>query len=283
MKRRQFLEGVGAAAVAWPHEAWAQQRERLRRVGVLMPYASDDAQWQPRLTGFLQGLEQAGWSVGRNVQIDVRWTAGKPEDIRKYTTEIIALAPDVIFSAGGPTLVVLQQATRTIPIVFVSVADPVAGGFVDNLSHPGGNITGFMNSEYGISGKWLDFLKQVAPAVTRVAVLRDLTNRSGLGQFGALQGAAASSGVEVMPVGVRDIGEIERGISALAREPNGGMIVPQGSAGGMYRHRSSCSRHSTDCQQSTPTVPLSPMAASYPTAPIVSNPSGARRATLIVS
>lgn len=235
MKRREFIGGIGAYAVVGPRGTWGQQRGQIRHVGLIMPTAPNDPQWEPRRAAFLQGLQQSGWTPGRNVQLELRWTAGKPEDIRKYTSELVALAPDVIFAGGGPTLAALQQATRTIPIVFVNVADPVAAGFVQNLARPGGNITGFMNSEYGISGKWLDFLKQIAPSVTRVAVLRDLTNRSGLGQFGALQGAAPSFGVELFPIGMRDFSEIERDINAFAREANGGMIVPQGAAGAIYR------------------------------------------------
>jgi putative ABC transport system substrate-binding protein len=234
MRRREFLGALGGAAT-WPVVAHAQPTDRVRRVGALMPSAADDPQWQPRMGGVLQGLQQAGWTVGRNVQIDFRWNARKADDVRKYATELIALAPDVIFAAGGPTLAALQQVTRTLPIVFVNVADPVAAGFVDSLARPGGNITGFMNSEYGISGKWLELLKQIAPGVTRVAVIRDLANRSGLGQFGALQGAAPSFGVELIPIGNRDVGEIERGIAAFARGSNGGMIVPQGAAAALYR------------------------------------------------
>jgi len=234
MRRRAFISGfVGAAA--WPLATHGQQRERMRRVGAFLPSVADDALIQRRVMGFAQGLQQAGWSVGGNVQIDFRWTAGKPDNIRKHAAELVALAPDVIFSAGGPNMGALQQATRTIPIVFVSVADPVASGFVDSLAQPGGNITGFMNTEFGLGGKWLELLKQVAPAITRVAVLRDLSNRSGLGQFGAVQSAAPSFGVEAVPVGMGDIGEIERGLGAFARAPNGGMIVPAGGAAALFR------------------------------------------------
>jgi putative ABC transport system substrate-binding protein len=236
MHRREFLSVLsGAATAALPLAARAQQAERMRSVSVLMSTAADDAQMQVRLAGFLQGLQQAGWAVGHNVRIDFRWTAGKADNIRKHVAELIALAPDVILSTGGPNMAALQQATRTIPIVFVSVADPVAAGFVDSLARPGGNITGFMNTEYGLSGKWLELLKQVAPGTTRVAVLRDLTNRSGLGQFGALQNAAPSFGVELVPVGMGDIAEIERGLGAFARAPNGGMIAPAGAAGAIFR------------------------------------------------
>jgi putative ABC transport system substrate-binding protein len=222
-------------AATWPVRARSQQRERMRRIGVLMSTTADNSVGQARLAGFLQGLQQAGWTDGRNVRIDIRWAAGDADRFRKYAAELVALAPDVIFSAGGPALAALQQATRTVSIMFVGVADPVAAGYVDSLARPGGNITGFMNLEYGISGKWLELLKQIAPAVTRVAVIRDLANRSGLGQFGALQNAAPSFGVELIPVGLRDISEIEHGISAFARGPNGGMIVPAGRAGAVYR------------------------------------------------
>jgi len=234
MRRREFITGLAGAA-AWPVVARAQQRERSRRVGLLISSAADDSNMQTLVAGFLQGLQQAGWTVGHNVQIDFRWTAGKADNIRRYVSEIIALAPDVIFSVGGPNMAALQQSTRTIPIVFVSVADPVAAGFVDSLSRPGGNITGFMNTEYGLSGKWLELLKQIAPATNRVAVLRDLTNRSGLGQFGALQSAAPQFGVEVVPVGMNDLAEIERGIDAFARERNGSMVAPAGAAAALFR------------------------------------------------
>jgi putative tryptophan/tyrosine transport system substrate-binding protein len=200
-----------------------------------MPLAEDDAEGQARLTAFLQALQELGWTNGRNVHIDTRWTAGKPDEIRKYAAEFAALAPDAILAAATPIVAALQPATRTVPIVFVLVADPVAAGFVDSLSRPGGNITGFMNFEYGVSTKWLQVLKEIAPRVTRVAVIRELTSPSGIGQFGALQGAASSFGVELVPIGTGDAGEIERGIAAFTRGPNGGMIVPGGVAGTVYR------------------------------------------------
>jgi len=239
MKRREFITLVGgaaaASAVSWPLAARAQQSERVRRIGVLMPLAEHDAEGQARLTAFLQGLQELGWTDGRNVRIDTRWTAGKPDEIRKYAAEFAALAPDVILAAATPIVAALQPATRTVPIVFVLVADPVAAGFVDSLARPGGNITGFMNFEYGVSAKWLELLKEIAPRVTRVAVIRELTSHSGIGQFGALQGAAPSFGVELVPIGTRDADEIERGIAAFARGSNGGMIVPGGVAGTVYR------------------------------------------------
>jgi putative ABC transport system substrate-binding protein len=234
VKRRDFISLLGGA-VATPLAARAQQREHMRRIGVLMPLAADDPEGQARLTAFLQGLQQFGWTDGRNVRIETRWTAGKPDEIRKYAAEFAALAPDVILAAATPIVAALQPATRSVPIVFVLVADPVAAGFVNSLSRPGGNITGFMNFEYGISAKWLELLKAIAPRVTRVAVIRELTSPSGIGQFGALQTAAPSFGVELIPIGTGDADEIERGITAFMREPNGGMIVPGGVAGTVYR------------------------------------------------
>ena len=209
----------------WPLAARAQQGERMRRIGVLMPAAADDPEVQARIAAFLQGLQQLGWTIGRNVRIDTRWAAGNAADIRKYAAELVALAPDVILATGASTVGPLLQATRTVPIVFVVVPDPVGAGFVDSLARPGGNATGFMQFEYGISGKWLELLKQIAPGVTRAAVLRDPAIAAGIGQFGAIQSVAPSLGVEVSPVNVRDAGEIERAVTAFARAPNGGLIV----------------------------------------------------------
>ena len=214
MRRREFLGTMGGALVAWPLAARAQQGERMRRIGVLMTLAADDPEGQTRLVAFVQGLQQLGWTVGRNMRIDTRWAAGDAERIRKYAAELVALSPDVILAAGGPTVGPMQQATRTVPIVFAIVTDPVGAGYVESLARPGGNTTGFMNVEYGISGKWLELLKQIAPRVTRVAVLRDSAMASGIGQLGALQGAApifvsprhrgeaASGGNGVSPEGV---------------------------------------------------------------------------------
>jgi putative ABC transport system substrate-binding protein len=235
MKRREFISLLGGAAAAWPLAARAQQGERMRRIGILMAQVADDPEGQDRLTAFLQSLQELGWTHGRNVRIDTRWNAGNADEIRKYAAEFVALAPDVILAAGTPIVSALQPVIRSVPMVFVLVTDPVAAGFVDSLSRPGGNITGFMNFEYGISGKWLELLKEIAPRVTRVAVIRELTSPSGLGQLGALQGATPSFGVELIPIGTRDVGEIERGIAAFARGPNGGMIVPAGTAGTVYR------------------------------------------------
>jgi putative tryptophan/tyrosine transport system substrate-binding protein len=224
MRRRQFITLVGGAA-AWPLAARAQQSEGVRRIGVLMPLAEDDAEGQARLTAFLQGLRELGWTDGRNVRIDTRWTAGQPDEIRKYAAEFAALAPEAILAAATPIVAALQPMTHTVPIVFVLVSDPVAAGFVDSLSRPGGNITGFMNFEYGVSAKWLELLKEIAPGVTRAGVLRDPAITAGIGMFGAIQSAAPSLGVEVSPVNVRDPSEMERGITAFARFGNGGLIV----------------------------------------------------------
>jgi putative ABC transport system substrate-binding protein len=224
MRRRAFITLVGGAA-AWPLAARAQQAERVRRIGVLTSMASDDALGQARLMAFGQGLAQLGWTVGRNVQIDIRWTAGKADDARKYATELVALAPDVILAAGGGGVGPLLQVTGTVPIVFTQVTDPVGAGFVESLGRPGGNATGFINFEYGMSVKWLELLKQIAPSVRRVAVLRDPAIVGGVAQLGAIQGAAPSFGVEVSPVGVRDGGEIKRALAAFARGSNDGLIV----------------------------------------------------------
>ena len=224
MKRREFLGLVGSAAVAWPHGAHAQQSERVRRIGVLLPATSDDAEFQARVGAFLQGLALLGWTIGRNVRIDTRWATANAADIRRHAAELAALAPDVILAHGSPVVGALQQATRTMPIVFVVVADPVGAGFVDGLARPGGNITGFTIFEYAMGGKWLQLLK-IAPRVTRVAVLRDPAIAAGPGQLGAIQAVAPSFGVELTPVNVRDATEIERAVVAFARSSNGGLIV----------------------------------------------------------
>jgi ABC-type uncharacterized transport system substrate-binding protein len=224
MRRRDFITLLGGAA-AWPVAAGAQQGERVRRVGVLMTVAADDPEGQTRLVAFVQRLQQLGWTVGRNMRIDTRWAAGDAERIRKYAAELVALSPDVILAAGGPSVGPLQQATRAVPIVFAMVIDPVGAGYVESLARPGGNATGFTIYEYSMSGKWLELLKEIAPRVTRAAVLRDQAVASGIGQFGAVQIVAPSFGVELSPVDVRDAGEIERGITAFARGSNDGLIV----------------------------------------------------------
>jgi ABC-type uncharacterized transport system substrate-binding protein len=227
MKRREFITLLGGAA-AWPLAARAQQPDRVRRIGLLLGHAADDPESQARNAAFLRGLSELGWTVGRNVRIDYRWAAGDADNIRKYAAELVALAPDVILGAGNPIVAALQQATGTLPIVFAGVADPVGAGFVASLARPGGNVTGFTPFEFSISGKWLELLKELAPGVTRVAVVRDAAQVSGGAQWGAIQAVAPSLGVELRPVGMRDAGEIESGVSAFAREPNGGLIATAG-------------------------------------------------------
>jgi putative ABC transport system substrate-binding protein len=234
MRRREFITLLGGAA-AWPIAARAQQTERVRRVGMLMSLAADDPESLARLTAFLQRLQELGWTDGRNIRIDYRWAAGDAERSRRYSAELVALAPDVILAAGSVGLEALQQATRTVPIVFVHVADPVGGGFVNSLARPGGNATGFSQFEYGVIGKLLELLKEIAPGVTRVAVIRDPTISAGAGQFGAIQTAAPSFGVEVSPVNMRDAGEIERAIADFARAANGGLILTAGPLASIHR------------------------------------------------
>jgi putative tryptophan/tyrosine transport system substrate-binding protein len=224
MRRRDFITLLGGAA-AWPLAARAQQGERVRRIGVLMNLASDDAEGQARLTAFAQGLQQVGWTDGRNARIEYRWAVGDAERIRKQAAELVTLAPDVILASGVPVVTALLQATRTVPIVFAQIVDPVGSGLVASLARPGGNLTGFTVFEYGMSGKWVELLKEIAPGVKRVAVLRDAGSSSGFGQLGAIQSAASSFGMELSLVGMSDAGEIEHAVTAFARAANGGMIV----------------------------------------------------------
>src|SRR6266566_1728238 len=226
IRRRKFLATLlGGAAAAWPLAARGQQRERMRRIGVLLPATADDSEYQAWVGAFLQGLGQLGWTIGRNVRIDTRWATANAGEIRRHAAELATLAPDVILAHGDSTVGAMLQATRTVPIVFPIVADPVGAGYVDSLARPGGNATGFLAFEYSLSGKWPELLKQIAPYVTRAAVLRDPANPSGTGQFGVIQAVAPSLRVEVSPVNVRDAGEIEGAVAAFARSPNGGLIV----------------------------------------------------------
>ncbi len=225
MRRRNFIAGLFSTTAAWPLAAHAQQGERVRRIDVLMAYAEDNPDGKPRIAAFTQGLQELGWTDGRNIRIEYRWSAGDAERTRRYAAELVALAPDVVLAGNTSTVGPLQQATNTVPIVFAGVVDPVAAGFVDSLARPGGNTTGFTQFEYGMSGKWLELLKEIAPHVTRAAVLRDVTIAVGTGEFAAIQAVAPSLGVEISPLGSRDAGEIERGIATFARAPNGGLIV----------------------------------------------------------
>ena len=224
MRRREFLGVLGSAAATWPLAARAQQPERVRRIGSLTGIA-DDSMTQARLATFLETLQQLGWTEGQNVQVDRRWGGGDADRIRKYAAELATLNPDVILATGAPATQQLLRATRTVPIVFVLVPDPVGSGFVESLSRPGGKATGFMTFEYGLSGKWLELLKEIAPGVTRAAVLRDPDLPAGIGQFAIIQSVVQSVGVDVSPISVRDAAEIERAISAFARSSNGGLIV----------------------------------------------------------
>jgi putative ABC transport system substrate-binding protein len=246
MKRRQFLALFGGAAVCslawplvasihWPLGARAQQAQRVRRIGVLMGLKADDPEGQARLAAFAQGLQQAGWAVGQNVRIEYYWGGGDAELMRKQAAELVARAPDVITAHSSAAVAPLLQQTRTIPIVFTLVADPVGAGYINSLARPGGNVTGFTNFEYSIGGKWLDLLKEIAPNVTRVAVLRESFVASGPGQFGAIQAAAQLQRLELRPIDLRDAGEIERDIMAFGQEPNGGLIVTGSPAATVHR------------------------------------------------
>jgi putative tryptophan/tyrosine transport system substrate-binding protein len=236
MRRRDIIKLLGGAAATWPIAARAQQRaSRISRIGILMLVGADDPEGQTRLAAFLQGLQKSGWTVGQNVRIDTRWGGGIADRYHMYAAELVALNPDVIFAGGGITVAPLLLATRTLPIVFASATDPVGTGLVASLAHPGGNATGFGLFEFGISGKWLELLKRVAPRVTRVAVIRDPTGGGGAGQLGALQGAAAPLGVELTPIDPRDPAGIDRAINAFVRGPNDGLIVPASGVATVHR------------------------------------------------
>ena len=232
MRRRAFITLLGSAA-AWPLAAGAQQAERMRRIGVLS--ATDDPPARARHAAFFQGLQQLGWTEGRNVHIDARWSAGNAAEIRRNAAELVALAPDVILASGGTSPGPLLQATRTVPIVFAIVPDPVGSGYVKSLSRPGGNATGFMMFEYSLCGKWLELLKQIAPRVTRAAVLRDPTIIAGIGQFAVIQSVAASVGVDVTPVNLSDAAELERELVAFAQSENGGLILTASALANAHR------------------------------------------------
>jgi putative ABC transport system substrate-binding protein len=231
MKRREFITLLGSAAATWPFAARAQQREPLRRVAILEPIAKDTPSAKARYTAFLEAFEQLGWTDGRNVQIVSRWGGGNDVETRKYVAELVALAPDVILTGGGSAAELMLKATRTIPIVFVILPDPVGSGFVERLSRPGGNATGFMMFEYNLCAKWLELLKEIAPSVTHAAVLRDPGFAHGIGQFAVIQAAAPSVGIEVSPIDLREPNQIERAIATFAQSPNGGIILAASGIG----------------------------------------------------
>jgi putative ABC transport system substrate-binding protein len=235
MKRREFISLIGGAAAMVPLVARAQQPDRVRRVGVLFPLVASDPEARARLTAFQQALQELGWIDGSNVHIDIRWSAGNAADTRKDAAELVALAPDVIFAIGSPGMGSALQATRTIPIVFVIVPDPVGAGFVHSLSRPGGNATGFMMFEYSLCGKWVELLKEIAPGVTRAAVLRDPAIAAGIGQFAIIQSVAPSVGVDVIPVNLGDAAEIEREVAAFAQSANGGLILTASALSAVHR------------------------------------------------
>jgi putative ABC transport system substrate-binding protein len=234
MRRREFITLLGGAA-AWPLAARAQQRERVRRIGVLMPGAADNAEYQARMGAFQQGLQQSGWSIGRNLRIDIRWAAPNAAEIRRHAGELVAVGPDVILAYGAATVGPLLQATRTVPIVFAALGDPVTAGFVESLARPGGNATGFMSFEYSLSGKWVGLLKEIVPSMTRAGVLRDPSTPSGIGQTGVIQAMASTLSIEVTALGLRDATEIERGIAAFARAANGGLILTNSALADLHR------------------------------------------------
>jgi putative tryptophan/tyrosine transport system substrate-binding protein len=235
VKRRAFLTLLGGAAAAWPLAAHAQQPERPRRIGILMNRASDNPEGQDRLAAFHQGLQELGWGVGRNVRMEIRWTEDNADQTVKHAAGLVALAPDIVLASGTLAVTALQHISRALPIVFASVADPVGAGIVDSLAHPGGNATGFMIYEYNLGAKWMELLKEIAPRVTRVAIIRNAANPAGVAQFAALQNAAQSLGVQASPINVRDAQEIERSVEAFARSPNGGLVVTQSASATVYR------------------------------------------------
>jgi putative ABC transport system substrate-binding protein len=227
MQRRDFITLLGGAAATWPFAARAQQPEPMRRIGILTGIAGEDAQTKVRVTAFSQELQKLGWAEGRNLRIDLRGGAGNVAETRKYAMELVALAPDVILASGATPVALLLEATHTVPIVFTIVVDPMGAGFIEKLSRPGGNATGYMMFDYSLSGKWVELLKQVAPGVTQAAVLRE-SSSAGVGQFAVIQAVAPSLGLEVTSINVSDARETDRAVAAFAREPNGGLIVTAG-------------------------------------------------------
>ena len=235
MKRREFIGLLGGAAAAFPLAAHAQQGERVRRVGVLMHTTSDELDAQAQMAAFLQGMQVAGWEVGRNLRIETRWSGGDPARLRKYAADLVALNPDVIMAGSGPTLPTMLRETRTVPIVFAQSIDPIGSGSVRSLAQPGGNATGFLQFEYDLSGKWLELLKEIAPQVKRVGVLRESDTTGSAGQWAVIQAFSRAAGVELSPINVRNTAEIERGTTEFAGAPNGGLIVVVTSAALIHR------------------------------------------------
>ena len=283
MRRREFITLVGGAAATWPVAARGQQADHVRRVGMLMALTRDDADGQARNEAFRLALQLSGWTEGRNVRIDYRWSGGDADRIRKDAAELVALAPDVILTNGAAGVAPLLEATHTVPIVFVLVADPVGAGFVSSLAHPNGNATGFLAVEYNIGGKYLELLKEITPGVTQVAVVRDPAVSAGIGLFDAIQSAAASLGVEVIPVDVRDPSGLEHAIAALARRPNGGLLVTARRKHLLNVTSLSDSRHSTSFRASISQHPLSQPGDWFPTTPTPSISIVAPRTMLIAS
>ena len=234
MRRRDFISLIGSAGV-WPVAAWAQQGKQVRRVAVLMSLSADDPEATVRSTVLAQTLQELGWTVGQNIQLEYRWAGGDAGLRRRYAADLVALAPDVILTNGAASLIALRQETGTLPIVFINIVDPVGAGFVASLARPGGNITGFTLFEFGLSGKWLELLKEIKPSVTRVAIIRDGAATVGIGQWAAIQSAASSFGLELAPIDPRDAGEIERAITAFAQFPNGGLIVTVSTLAALHR------------------------------------------------
>jgi putative ABC transport system substrate-binding protein len=236
VRRRTFIAALGGAA-EWPLAAWAQQPAPMRRIGVFMPLSADDPEAQARKTAFLQALQALGWTVGRNLQLDYRWGEGNTERYRAYASELAAFGPEVVLAVGTSTVSALQRASRTVPVVFVNVIDPVGGGLVASLARPGGNATGFTSTEFGFGAKWLEVLKEIAPGLTRVAVMRDRSIPSQMGILGSIQSVAAPRGVELRPIDLHETAEMENAVAAFAKEPDGGLIVPSGAAGLSLRER----------------------------------------------
>ena len=283
MRRREFTMLLGGSVAAWPLVARAQQPDRMRHIGVLMGTAADDSESQARTTAFAQGLAQLGWADGRNVQIDTRWATTNADDIRRDAAELVALAPDVILANANPSVEVLQQTARAMPIVFVAVTDPVGTGVVASLARPGGNATGFTSAEFSMSAKWLELLKEVAPGVTRAAVLQDPGNPGSIPQFAAIQSVAPSLGVDLSTIFLRDAGEIEGAVAAFARAPHGGLIATRTSGAIGHRNLIITQAAKLGCRRSTPCACSSPRAAWPPTDLILSTSVDARPPTSIAS